>query len=88
MHTPVFYIAVVWCALLLGATLLMIVRGRTLLARVLAFDVASLILIALLILFAEAHRASYYLDAALALALVSFVGTLSAARYHGEERIF
>jgi multicomponent Na+:H+ antiporter subunit F len=47
-----------------------------------------LILIGLLGLVAAENRRSYALDAALALALLSFVSTLAAARYVGDRRPF
>ncbi|MBA4116050.1 MAG: pH regulation protein F, partial [Rubrobacter sp.] len=39
-------------------------------------------------LYGAANRSPYYVDAALILALLAFVGTLAAARYHGERKIF
>jgi multicomponent Na+:H+ antiporter subunit F len=48
----------------------------------------TLILVALLILYADANRSPYYLDAALVLSLLAFLATLALARYHGERRIF
>ena len=56
--------------------------------RILALDTLTLILTALLVLYGTAERTSYYLDVALVLALLAFVGTLAAARYYGERRIF
>ena len=45
-------------------------------------------LAALLVLYADANRSSYYMDAALILSLLAFLGTLVLARYYGERRIF
>lgn len=73
---------------LLGASVVLVVRARTTLSRLLALDVAILVLIALLVLVAGANEVSYYLDAALVLALLSFVATVAAARYHSEGRLF
>jgi multicomponent Na+:H+ antiporter subunit F len=42
------------------------------------------IVIGLLALLSYLRDRSYYLDASLALALLSFVATLAAARYYGE----
>ena len=56
--------------------------------RILALDMLTLILAALLVLYADANRSSYYMDAALILSLLAFVGTLVLARYYGERRIF
>jgi len=52
-----------------------------------ALDTLTLVLVALLVLYAASGRSPYLLDAALVLALLSFVGTLAAARYFGERRI-
>lgn len=88
MHTAVFYLAVAWAVLLLGAAALLIARQRSLLTRVLALDTMTLLVVALLTLIAHYTRAAYYLDAALVLALLSFGSTLAAARYHSQRRIF
>lgn len=88
MHEAVFYFAVIWMTGLLVVTGLRVIRSRTAMSRILALDVLTLILIALLILYADSTRTSYYLDAALALALLSFIATLAAARYHSEGKLF
>ncbi len=48
----------------------------------------TLILVALLVLYADANRSSYYMDAALVLSLLAFAATLALACYHGERKIF
>ncbi len=73
---------------LLGVSVVAVIRARSTAGRILALDTLTLILVALLVLFADANRSAYYLDAALILALLAFVGTVAAARYHGERRIF
>ena len=88
MHEAVFALAAVWMTGLLGISVVVVIRARSAMSRILALDMLTLILIALLILFADANRESYYLDAALVLALLSFVSSLAAARYHSERRIF
>ncbi len=88
MHETVFDLAAVWMTGLLGISVVVVIRARTAMGRILALDMLTLILIAFLILYADANRAPFYLDAALALALLSFVATLAAARYHSEGRIF
>ena len=39
-------------------------------------------------IYGDIFQTTYYLDAALILALLAFVATIAAARYHGERRIF
>ena len=88
MHETVFYLAVAWLGLLAAITVVLAARARSLASRVLALDTLTLLLVAALVLVAHAQRAPAYLDAALALALLSFVGTLAAARYHGTRKVF
>jgi multicomponent Na+:H+ antiporter subunit F len=88
MHETVFELAAAWMTLLLGVSVVYVIRARSAMVRILALDTLTLILVALLILYADANRAPYYLDAALALALLSFIATVAAARYHSEGRLF
>jgi multicomponent Na+:H+ antiporter subunit F len=88
MHEAVFHLAALWMTVLLGLSVVSVIRARSALTRILALDMTILILIALLVLFSDAQRVSYYLDAALMLALLSVIATVAAARYHGEGRLF
>jgi multisubunit Na+/H+ antiporter MnhF subunit len=88
MHETVFYVAMVWMAGLLCVTVLYMVRAHSPTVRILALDTVTIMFIGLLVLYADWRRVPYYLDAALVLALVSFLATLAAARYHSEGRVF
>lgn len=88
MHDLTLTAAGAWMAVLLGLGIIGVIRAPTLLSRILALDTLSYILVALLALLAYATNSSYYLDSALVLALLSFVGTLAAARYRAEGRVF
>jgi multisubunit Na+/H+ antiporter MnhF subunit len=88
VHEIVFYLAFAWMTVLLVVGVAAVIRMRSTASRILALDMTTLILVALLVLYADANRSSYYLDAALVLALLAFIGTLALSRYHGERRIF
>jgi len=88
MHQVVFYAAFAWMTVLLVVSAAAVIRLRSTASRILALDMLTLILVALLGLYADANRTSYYLDAALVLSLLAFVATLALCRYHGERRIF
>jgi multicomponent Na+:H+ antiporter subunit F len=76
----VFDVAAGWATLLLvGAGLLL--RSPGPLQRVLALDILAVIVIALLAALSYARNVSYYIDAALGLALLALTSTLVAARY-------
>ena len=74
-------IAFGWATLLLLAGGWLLLRAPDTLHRVLALDVLVVITIAVLTVLSYQRDVSYYIDAALALALLSFVATLVAARY-------
>lgn len=88
MHELVFYLASAWMTVLLGASVVAVIRVSSTSGRILALDTLTLVLVALLVLYADATRSPYYLDVALILSLLAFVGTLAAARYYGERKIF
>ena len=81
MPDIVIDIALGWAALLLLGGGLLLLRARNALHRVLALDVLVVIIIAMLAILSYRRHVPYYLDAALALALLSFTATLVAARY-------
>jgi multicomponent Na+:H+ antiporter subunit F len=87
-HDLVFFAGIAWLAVLLAATIAAIGRARTTAERLVALDTAVLVRIGLLGLVAAETRRPYALDAALALALLSFVATLAGARYLGDRRPF
>jgi multicomponent Na+:H+ antiporter subunit F len=82
MSDALLVVAIAWTTLLLAGGGLVLLRAGDALQRVLALDLIVAIFIALLALLAYASDTSYYLDAALALALLSFVATLAAARHY------
>jgi multicomponent Na+:H+ antiporter subunit F len=88
MRETVVVVALAWMTLLLVCGGLMLLRSRDMLQRIVAFDLLASIVIALLALLSYLRDTSYYLDAALALALLSFVSTLAAARHYAEGSPF
>ena len=88
MHTVVFYAAAGWMTILLVVAVIATIRLRATAGRILALDTLTLVLVGLLVLFGDIFKTAYYLDAALILALLAFVSTIAAARYHGERKIF
>jgi multicomponent Na+:H+ antiporter subunit F len=74
-------IAFGWSLLLLVAGGVLLLRASDTLHRVLALDVLVTVVIVVLTTLSYVQGVSYYVDAALALALLSFTGTLVAVRY-------
>lgn len=87
MHDPIFFLAVAWATGLLFACAVAAARLSTTAARILALDVLTLVIVALLVIYSAAERSPYYIDAALILALLAFMATLIAARYYGGRKV-
>jgi multicomponent Na+:H+ antiporter subunit F len=83
MSGAVLAAALAWATLLLAAGGLVLLRSRSLLQRLVTLDLLAALAIALLALLSYLRHTSYYLDAALALAVLSFVSTLAFARHYG-----
>jgi len=86
MPELVVLVAFGWSTLLLAAAGLFLLRAPDTLHRVLALDVLATVLIIVLTTLSYLHAVSYYIDAALALALLSFAATIAAALYITRRR--
>ena len=81
MHSILLTIAIVWLAVLFAVLLILIARPQSSLQRILAFDVLSLVIVGMLAMIAYHQASVFYLDAALALALLAFISTIAAVSY-------
>ena len=88
MPEVVVAVAFGWATLLLVAGGVLLLRSPDALHRVLALDVLVAIVIMLLTVLSYVRDASYYVDAALALALLSLTSTLVAVRHVVRGRPF
>jgi multicomponent Na+:H+ antiporter subunit F len=88
IHQTVFLLAALWLTLLVLACAVQVLRAGSAASRILALDTLVLLLIGLLVLWSDSEGVSYFLDAALVLAMLGFAATLAAARFHGEGRLF
>jgi multicomponent Na+:H+ antiporter subunit F len=61
--------------------LVRVVRGPTLPDRVVALDLLGILVVGFAVVSAAATGSSYFLDVAIVIALLSFVGTIAYARY-------
>lgn len=86
---PIVAFAAGTCAVMLAAAFLLalwrIARGPSLPDRVVGLDLVALLAVCVIGLLTLVHGVPAFLDAALALALVAFLGTIAFARY-AEQR--
>lgn len=62
-------------------TLYRVVRGPTLPDRVVAIDLIGVLIVGFVVVSAATTGSSFFLDVAIVIALISFVGTIAYARY-------
>jgi len=88
MHDLILTAAVGWTFLLMVVLIVTLIRTPFPLTRVAVLDAITLMLTAVLILYGTREEESFYLDAALVLAALSFISTIAAARYQADGRPF
>lgn len=88
MTDVVTAIALVWSGLLLVAGGVRLLRDRDVVSATIALSWLGTLLVILLAVISFRSESPYYLDAALAVGLLSFVGTLATLRYHRRGTTF
>ena len=80
-----FLVALAMLAVAAGLTFIRLAMGPTLPDRVIAIDLIGVLLVCLLVLMAGVTAQQAFLDVAMVVALISFVGTVAYARYIERE---
>ncbi|NNB87148.1 multiple resistance and pH regulation protein F [Corallococcus exiguus] len=88
MHETFFTLAIVWMVGLLGALVLLASRQRSSADMLMSVDTLGLVICAVLALYGATRGEAGYLDAALVLALLSYVQTVAGARFLHHGRTF
>jgi len=85
MPSVPFLVALAMLAAAAGMTFIRLAKGPTLPDRVIAIDLIGVLLVCLLVLMAGATAQQAFLDVAMVVALISFVGTVAYAQYIERE---
>jgi multicomponent Na+:H+ antiporter subunit F len=86
MSSIPFLVALTLLAAAAGFTFIRLVKGPTLPDRVIAIDLIGVLMVCLLVVMAGMTAQRAFLDVAMVVALISFVGTVAYARYIERER--
>ena len=81
-----FLVALTLLASAAGLTFIRLVKGPTLPDRVIAIDLIGVLMVCLLVVMAGMTAEQTFLDVAMVVALISFVGTVAYARYIEREQ--
>jgi multicomponent Na+:H+ antiporter subunit F len=79
--TAPFVIALTMLAGAAGLTFIRLLKGPTLPDRVIAIDLIGVLMVCLLVVSAAVTAQQAFLDVAMVVALISFVGTVAYSRY-------
>ena len=85
MPSLLFLIPLTLLAVGAGLTFIRLAKGPTLPDRVIAIDLIGVLLVCLLVVMAGVTSEQSFLDVAMVVALISFVGTVAYARYIERE---
>lgn len=86
MLNVLFFVVLTMLALAASLTFVRLVKGPTLPDRVIALDLIGVLMVCLLVVTAAMTGQGAFLDVAMVIALISFVGTVAYARYIEREQ--
>jgi multisubunit Na+/H+ antiporter MnhF subunit len=86
--TYVLYLALLVHMGLLGVVLWRVWRGENVIDRLMGADLLSTLTLSILVLLALIEWDSIYIDVALGLAALGFIGIIALAKYVADEQIF
>ena len=81
-----FVVALTMLAAAAGLAFIRLAKGPTLPDRVIAIDLIGVLIVCLLVVMAGLTAEQSFLDVAMVVALISFVGTVAYARYIEREQ--
>ena len=84
----VLYASLVILILLIGVALWRVWRGENIVDRLIGADLVTTLTLAVLVVIALITRNSIYIDVALGLAALGFIGTIALAKYIADEQMF
>jgi multisubunit Na+/H+ antiporter MnhF subunit len=86
--TYVLYLALLIHVGLLAVALWRVWRGKNIIDRLTGADLLNVLTLAILVLLSLIEQDSIYIDVALGLALLGFIGTIALAKYVADEQMF
>ncbi|MCL4264112.1 MAG: cation:proton antiporter [Anaerolineae bacterium] len=82
------YISLIIHITLIGISVWRVWRGDNVIDRLIGTELVTTLFLAVLVLVSLIFRDSVYIDVALGLAALSFIGTVALAKYLADEQMF
>jgi multisubunit Na+/H+ antiporter MnhF subunit len=86
--SAVLYISLVIHILMIAIAVWRVWRGENVIDRLLGAELASTLMLAILVLISLIFRDSIYIDVALGLGALGFISTIALAKYVADEQMF
>jgi multisubunit Na+/H+ antiporter MnhF subunit len=86
--TTALYIALPLYILMTAIAVWRVWRGENVIDRLIGVELVSTLFLSILVLIALIYRESIYIDLALALAGLGFIGNIALAKYIADEQMF
>jgi multisubunit Na+/H+ antiporter MnhF subunit len=84
----ILYISLLIHILLIAVCTLWLARGETIIDRLVTAELIATLMLAVLILLALIHGDRIYIDVAMGLAAMGFVGMIALAKYIADQQMF
>ncbi|WP_406662222.1 cation:proton antiporter [Methanolobus sp. ZRKC3] len=88
MNIGILHVALVFMALAIIPCIYRIMKGPSIPDRVVGLDAMTTVIVVMLGVYSFVQESVFFLDVALALSIISFVGTVAIARYLDEGVVF
>jgi len=88
MNIGILQVAMVFMALAMIPCMYRILVGPTILDRVVGLDAMATVMVVMLGVYSFVHESVFFLDVALVLSIISFLGTVAISKYLDEGVVF
>ncbi len=86
--TTTLFIALALYLIMIAIAVWRVWRGENVIDRLIGVELVSTLFLSILVLIALIYRDSIYIDLALALGGLGFIGTIALAKYVADEQMF
>lgn len=88
MSIGILHLALIFMALAMIPCIYRILLGPTIPDRILGLDAMATVMVVMLGVYSFVHESVFFLDVALVLSIISFLGTVAISKYLDEGTIF
>ena len=88
MNSLIFDILITFMVIAIIPCIYRVIKGPTIPDRVIAVDAMTTVIVVILGIYSYIQESAFFMDVALVLAIISFVGTVTISKYLDEGAVF